>query len=93
MSFLKLPIEFEYEGIYFKGHFSDVSGAGSSSMFHLTINGLYYGQFWKTAQGDWKFSSNDRMFEEQYMVDFFTNVVESFLKEDQNNRTNTNSNQ
>jgi hypothetical protein len=77
MSFLKLPIEFEYEGIYFKGHFSDV----------------YYGQFWKTAQGDWKFSSNDRMFEEQYMVDFFTNVVESFLKEDQNNRTNTNSNQ
>jgi hypothetical protein len=71
-----IPVSFEYEGIQWDGYLSKVSGAGSNSLYHLTINKYYRGQLFKTAEG-WRFGSNDGMFEEKYMVEYFVSVIES----------------
>jgi hypothetical protein len=71
-----IPVNFDYLGSEFSGYLSKVSGAGTNGMYHLMINGYYRGQLFKTANG-WRFGSNDGMFEEQYMVDYFASVVEA----------------
>ena len=39
-----IPITFEYNGEKFTGSFGKVMGAGSTSMFHLTIDRFYCGR-------------------------------------------------
>jgi len=39
----KIPIQFDYNGKHYEGHFSEVSGGGASS-WHLTIDNYYRGQ-------------------------------------------------
>lgn len=74
----RIPVQFDYEGIWFDGYFVKIAGAASGGLYHLMINGTYWGQLWKTENYGWRFgSSNDNnMFEELYMVDFFVSVIE-----------------
>lgn len=39
-----VPITFDFEGKQYSGFFTQVSGAGSTAMFHLTVDGFYYGR-------------------------------------------------
>ncbi len=39
-----IAVTFEYNGKQYSGHFSQVSGAGSTSMFHLTVDRAYWGR-------------------------------------------------
>lgn len=76
---MDLPVSFEYEGVQFDGYLSKVAGAGSSGLYHLMINGGYWGQLFKS--GDvWRFGSNSGMFEEEYMVNYFASVVTASTK-------------
>lgn len=80
---MDIPVSFEYEGIQFDGVLSTVMGAGAPTFFHLYINRYYYGQLWKTGN-EWKFGSNDCMFMESYMVDFFAKTVQQYLDDHAN---------
>jgi len=42
----RVPITFQFKGKEYSGYFSKVAGAGSSSMFHLMVDGYYFGQLW-----------------------------------------------
>lgn len=77
---MKIPVSFEYEGVQFDGYLSKVSGAGSTATYHLMINNYFRGQLFNTPSG-WRFGSNNNMFEENYMVEFFVNTIEQYLKE------------
>lgn len=73
----KIPIEFEYEGIHFKGFFDRVAGAGNNLLYHLTLYRYHYGQLWKTAQG-WRWGPNiHNWFTEPWMLEFFIKTVEA----------------
>ena len=39
----KIPIQFDYKGKHYKGHFSEVSGGGANT-WHLMIENYYIGQ-------------------------------------------------
>ena len=41
---VNIPVTFNYKGKEYNGHFSQVSGAGSTAMFHLNVNGFYWGR-------------------------------------------------
>jgi hypothetical protein len=75
----KIPVSFEYEGIQFEGYLSKVSGAGNNASYHLMINNYYRGQLFYASSG-WRFGSNNGMFEEKYMVDFFVDTIEQYQK-------------
>jgi hypothetical protein len=79
MASVKIPVSFEYEGIRFNGYFSSVTGGGNTTLYHLMISKRYYGQLWKTQSGDWKFGSNDGMFMEPYIVEFFAKTIDEYL--------------
>lgn len=66
------PIKFHHNGKEYSGYFSPVNGAGSSSMFHLMIDGYYYGQLFYTDT--WKFYSNSEP-QLSELEDYFGEVV------------------
>ena len=41
---VSIPVTFNYNGKEYKGHFTQVLGAGSTAMFHLTVDGFYFGR-------------------------------------------------
>jgi hypothetical protein len=55
-SMKKIPIQFDYNGKRYEGHFSEVSGA-SANTWHLTIDNYYKGQLLHTNNG-WAFYNN-----------------------------------
>ncbi len=59
----KIPITFSFEGKEYKGVFSLVAGSGNSARFHLTIDGLHYGQLWLTDHYGWRWASTPGYFE------------------------------
>ena len=72
MEILKIPIQFEYEGIQFSGEFTSEGGCTS---WQLNLNGYYYGQLVKYSTG-WKWCPNNQNhFTEDYMERFFIEVV------------------
>lgn len=70
---MEIPITFEHSGKTYKGHFSRVAGAGSSSMFFLNVNGFHAGQLFLTDSG-WRFYSNSKP-ELNSMSDYFGEYV------------------
>lgn len=52
----RVPITFEFQGKKYSGYFTHVNGAGSSSMFHLTVDRYHIGQLWFSDR--WRFESN-----------------------------------
>jgi hypothetical protein len=65
----EIPVTFELNGKEYRGLLSKVMGAGSSSMFHLDVDGWHYGQLWyisgspgfegdKVVEAGWRFASN-----------------------------------
>jgi hypothetical protein len=78
MTIIDIPIEFEYEGIFFSGQFSS---EGPLTSWHLNLNKIYYGQLVKYSTG-WKWRPNlKNYFKEDYMEQYFIGVVEGYLKE------------
>lgn len=54
-----IDITFEFEGKKYSGSLHQVSGAGSSAMFHLMINKYYWGRLrFSDFTGDWVFEGN-----------------------------------
>jgi hypothetical protein len=51
-----MEVEFNWKGKGYRGELKPVSGAASSKMYHLIVNGFYQGQLVKTDQG-WVFSN------------------------------------
>lgn len=63
----RVPITFEHNHIIYTGHFSVVTGGANAALFHLMINGYFYGQLFYSAE-HWQF----------YGIDF--NNYERFLQ-------------
>lgn len=79
MALIAIPIEFEYEGIQFAGYFTKVPGAGYNDVYHLNLHGYHYGQLWK-ARDQWCWGANAKeLFNEQFMLEFFVNVIEQYF--------------
>ena len=72
MPIIKIPVEFEYEGISFQGEFS--TSQGSENVWHLMLYKYYYGQLVKYHTG-WKWCGNNAMFSEPFMLEYFVRVV------------------
>lgn len=81
-----IPVTFNYKGNEYKGFFSQVSGSGSTAMFHLNVNGYHWGQLSYVQGHDgfnggptavkagWRFASNQHP-ELEEMADYFGDVV------------------
>ena len=52
----KIPIEFDYKGNHYKGHFTEVFGGGAKT-WHLMIDNFYKGQL-RHSENGWVFHSN-----------------------------------
>ena len=65
------PVSFEYQGKKYIGMLSKVSGAGTSSVWHLMVNNYYWGTLAYT--GEWIFNNpkNDM----QQLAEFFAGHV------------------
>lgn len=81
----EIPVTFTYKDKEYKGYFTKVMGAGSSGMFHLTVNGSHWGELWYiTGSPDinglhavpegWRFASNQHPDLEK-LIDYFSDVV------------------
>lgn len=77
-SSITIPVQFEYEGIYFEGNLS--SSTGNEHVWNLVLYGFLYGGLVKYSTG-WQWCSNGKapMFLDDYMKDFFVSVVENYL--------------
>lgn len=70
----RIPITFEHKGKIFKGYFSEVTGMGATSAWHLYDNENYYkGQLTINAKREWVFA--DQKMELAYLSDYFRDVV------------------
>lgn len=71
---VKIPIEFEYEGVFFSGDFT--SSKGNEHAWRLVLYGYHYGSLVKYSSG-WKWCSNGKapMFSKKYMETFFISIV------------------
>lgn len=78
MPLLDIPIEFEYEGIFFSGRLTTTKG--NEDAWQLTLYNYSYGQLVKYQSG-WKWRPNIQgWFQEAYMESFFIKTVEDFLQ-------------
>lgn len=64
----KIPIQFDYKGKHYEGHFSEVSGA-SANLWHLMIDNFYKGQLIFSETYGWAFHSNSG--EMKCMTEYF----------------------
>ena len=70
-----ISVSFEYEGIQFDGYFTNKDGAGFDR-YRLHLNGIIYGSLVNGKKG-WYWSSGPmRLFEEDYMLEYFLAIVE-----------------
>jgi hypothetical protein len=69
---VKIPIEFDYNGEHYKGHFSQPFGTGGS-VWHLMIDNFYFGQLLYSETNGWSFHDNKGMMQD--MADYFGNIV------------------
>lgn len=78
MAIVDIPIEFDYEGMWFSGTFT--AHPGSLHYWDLNLLGYQYGALVKYSSG-WQWCSNGKapMFAEDYMERFFIETVEAFL--------------
>ena len=54
------PVSFQYKEVVFTGYFTQVAGAGSTSVWHLFNNGNYYkGRLRMNYYGEWVFDGNE----------------------------------
>ena len=53
----QVPVSFEWEGKIYIGHFKAVSGSGAN-VWHLVIDGYYWGQLWLTENYGWQFANS-----------------------------------
>jgi hypothetical protein len=73
MSIIDIPLEFEYEGIYFQGEF--LSHSGTENVWQLRLYNYHYGQLINYNTG-WKWCPNiQNWFAEPFMEEFFVRVV------------------
>lgn len=69
-----IDIAFEHEGLGYSGQFTKVSGSGSTSTFHLMINGYYYGRLRYSPNG-WIFDGNAKGDMFAGLAEFFGNYI------------------
>jgi hypothetical protein len=74
----EIPITFAYEGKDYSGHFSAVSGGGSSSTFHLMIDSFFQGQLVNSENYGWQFYNNKEKFKK--MADYFGEYITAYLQ-------------
>lgn len=71
---MDVRITFQHKGKVYSGTFVQVSGGGSSSLWHLKINNYHHGQLFITEHFGWRWASNsDQDFEEH--LDYFEFVM------------------
>lgn len=73
-----IPIKFEYEGKHYAGIFSNVSGSGSSSNYHLMIDNFFMGQIMQTENYGWQFHSNQDNF--RGMAEYFGEYIVAYIQ-------------
>lgn len=86
-----IPVSFTTHSKQYTGYFSRVSGAGSSGVYHLTVDGKYFGQLnWVPGHpgfeggihshpAGWRFTSNNHDFGE--LAEYFGEVVTEWEKD------------
>jgi hypothetical protein len=73
MSVVSIPVEFEYEGIWFEGVF--YTQAGDRKHWSLLLYNYNYGSLIEYYAG-WRWCPNEKkMFTEPYMLEFFLGVI------------------
>jgi len=82
---MKIPITFEHQGKQYTGIFSQVSGSGSTGLYHLMINDFYYGQLFHSEHFGWQWGSNKVYFKGQ--AEYFGSYVSNWL--DDHKKTDT----
>lgn len=67
-----IPIEFDYEGKHYKGHFREIAGA-AGRLWHLMIDNYYYGQLVLSDNYGWAFHNNKGLMAD--LADYFGDIV------------------
>lgn len=67
----QIPVEFDYQGKHYKGHLTEVHGAGK--VWHLIINNYYFGQLVLSENYGWAFHSNKGIMED--LAEYFGEIV------------------
>jgi hypothetical protein len=85
----QIPVTFELKGKEYKGTLEQVMGAGSTAMYHLTVDRFHYGQLWYVSgspgfeggldavPAGWRFASNQHP-ELDKLADYFGYCVEAW---------------
>ena len=68
----KIPVSFDFNEKIYIGHFTAVSGSGAN-VWHLIVDGYYWGQLWKTENFGWQFANSKGTLKE--FTDHFAQVV------------------
>lgn len=72
---IKIPISFEHKGKEYKGYFT--SDGGRKKIFHLYIDGSYYGQL-KPYNDEWMFETSKQGMDG--LAKYFGDHITKFLK-------------
>jgi len=73
----KIPVDYDYKGIYYKGILTNVSGSGNIQFYHLYVDSYYKGQLQLLDRG-WQFSNQDGY--QPDLADYFEAVLVSLYE-------------
>jgi hypothetical protein len=75
---MKIPIEFDYEGIQYSGTFQNVHGGGTET-YHLYDSMNYYLGRLRKANGQWVFDSTPKI-DMSELASFFGEHITNSIK-------------
>lgn len=71
-----IPIAFEFKGKKYSGHFSKVSGSGSTATFYLTVDKFYWGRLrLSDFNNTWCFDPTPKTEGLEKLVDEFSDLI------------------
>jgi hypothetical protein len=70
-----IPIEFDFQDEHYTGFLQPVSGSGGNSIYHLMIDGFYYGGLRK-VRDRWILDSNPKSKGMEVLAEGFGKMIE-----------------
>lgn len=80
MALEQIPISFEHNGKKYKGHFTKVSGAGDTGVFHLMDDQNFYNGRLRMVHGKWIFDPTPKTADLKELTEYFGQVVTAWYE-------------
>ena len=72
----KIPVMVQLEGKEYSGYFSQVMGGGSTSTFHLMVEGYYWGRLsFSEFANAWRFDPTPKTLDLEKLADEFGDLI------------------